>query len=202
LQEKKANNINLVTPSHFIPQIADAIGRAKKSGLIIPIVYNTGGYDRAEIIESFPADVFLFDLKYCDNAKADKYSQASDYFDTATTALLSAYKKTGKPKFNENGIMVSGIIVRHLLLPSSTNDAIRIIDWVEKNCPDVIFSLMAQYTPCGESDKFTELSRKITRREYDKVCDSLLRRNFYDIYVQELSSATEDFIPAFNLEGV
>lgn len=199
LEDRGAENINLVNPTHYTYAVKKALEIYKPN---IPIVYNTGGYDRTEIVESFPADIYLFDLKYCDSNKAEKYSQANDYFEVATRALLSAYKKIGKPKFNEKGVMTKGIIVRHLLLPSSTNDAIRIIDWTEKNCPDVIFSLMAQYTPCGEADKFSELTRKITHREYDKVCDSLLNRNFYDIYVQELSSATEDFIPSFDLEGI
>ncbi len=199
LEIKGAENINLVNPTHYTYAIKQALKIYKPS---IPIVYNTGGYDRTEILTDFPADIFLFDLKYCDNNKSLKYSKAEDYFEIATKALKTVYDRVGAPVFDHRGMMRSGIIVRHLLLPSSTNDAIRIIDWCEKNCPDVIFSLMAQYTPCGNAALFKELNRKITDREYDKVCAALEDRKFFDIYVQEMTSATEEYIPPFNLEGV
>ncbi|MBR6694256.1 MAG: radical SAM protein [Clostridia bacterium] len=199
LEDKGAENINLVNPTHYTHAIKRALEIYKPN---IPIVYNTGGYERTEIIDSFPADIYLFDLKYCDDKKSLEYSAASDYFSVAKDALLAAYRRVGAPRFNENGIMQSGIIVRHLLLPSSTNDAIKIIDWCEKNCPDVIFSLMAQYTPYGDAKQHKILGRRITKREYDKVLSYCENRNFFEIYVQELESATSDYIPAFNLEGV
>ena len=199
LEDKGAENINLVNPTHYTHAIKRALEIYKPK---IPIVYNTGGYERTEIIDSFPADIYLFDLKYCDDKKSLEYSSASDYFSVAKKALLAAYKRVGTPKFNEKGIMQSGIIVRHLLLPSSTNDAIKIIDWCENNCPDVIFSLMAQYMPYGDAKQHKILGRRITKREYDKVLSYCENRNFFEIYVQELESATSDYIPAFNLEGV
>jgi len=199
LEDKGAENINLVNPTHYTHAIKRALEIYKPK---IPIVYNTGGYERTEIIDSFPADIYLFDLKYCDDKKSLEYSAASDYFSVAKKALLAAYKRVGTPKFNEKGIMQSGIIVRHLLLPSSTNDAIKIIDWCENNCPDVIFSLMAQYMPYGDAKQHKILGRRITKREYDKVLSYCENRNFFEIYVQELESATSDYIPAFNLEGV
>lgn len=199
LEDKGAENINLVNPTHYIHAIREALNIYKPS---IPIVYNTSGYENADDLREFPVDIYLFDLKYCDDEKSLRYSAAGDYFGVATNALMTVYKMLGKPQFDERGIMQNGIIVRHLLLPSSTNDAIRIIDWCEKHCPEVIFSLMAQYTPYGKAMEHKQLGRKITSREYDKVCDHLSNKKFFDIYVQERKSATEDFIPPFNLEGI
>ncbi len=199
LEEKGAHNINLVNPTHYVNVIKQALDIYKPN---IPIVYNTSGYDSDETINNGFTDIYLFDLKYCDDEKSLKYSAAKDYFSVATNALKNAYDIAGSPSFDENGIMKKGIIVRHLLLPSSTNDAIKIIEWTEKNCPDVIFSLMAQYTPYGEADKFKELTRKITKREYEKVLSFLEDKKFYNIFIQEHTSATEEYIPDFDLEGV
>ncbi len=199
LEERGAENINLVNPTHYTHAIKKALEIYSPN---IPIVYNTGGYDNAEIIDDFPADVYLFDLKYCDDNKSLNYSGAADYFSVATKSLKKAYERVGAPIFDKRGMLKKGIIVRHLLLPASTGDAIKIIDWCEKNCPDVIFSLMAQYTPMGNSDKYKELSRRITKREYQKVCDALENRSFAEIYVQEMQSASEEYIPSFDLEGV
>jgi putative pyruvate formate lyase activating enzyme len=116
--------------------------------------------------------------------------------------MRAAYERVGSPVFDENGMMKKGIIIRHLLLPSSTNDAIKIIDWVKENCPEVVFSLMAQYVPCGDAGRYKELTRRITEREYEKVCDHLMSRNFEYAYIQDRESGSEQFIPDFNLEGV
>ncbi len=199
LEDKGAENINLVNPTHYTYAIKKALEIYKPS---IPIVFNTGGYDLSETISDFPADIFIFDLKYINDEKSAKYSFAGDYFSVASKALKSIYEKIGKPEFDERGMMTRGIIVRHLLLPASTNDAIGIIDWCEENCPDVVFSLMAQYTPAGKADEIRELSRKITKREYEKVCDYIADKSFFDIYIQELTSAEKEFIPPFNLEGI
>lgn len=199
LESLGAENINLVNPTHYVEAIKKAFLIYKPN---IPIVYNTSGYDSIDTINNGFTDVYLFDLKYIDEEKSQKYSCAKDYFTVASKALTMAYKAVGTPSFNDKDIMQKGVIVRHLLLPSSTNDAIKIIDWTEKNCPDVIFSLMAQYTPYGKAEKYKEINRKITEREYNKVVSHLLDKQFYDTFIQERTSASEDYIPDFNLEGV
>lgn len=199
LEAKGAENINLVNPTHYTYAIKKALEIYSPK---IPIVYNTGGFDNPDVIDNFPADVYLFDLKYCNDDKSLKYSGAANYFSVATQSLKKAYERVGAPVFDERGMLKRGIIVRHLLLPASTNDAINIIDWCEKNCPDVIFSLMAQYTPMGSANNHKEISRRITKREYEKVCASLESKAFTEIYVQEMKSASEEFIPPFDLEGV
>ncbi len=199
LENKGAQNINLVNPTHYVNAVSDAL-KIYKPG--IPVVYNTSGYDSIETINNGFSDIYLFDLKYFDSEKSAKYAAAGDYFQVATAALKTAYDIVGKCVYNEKSVMQKGIIIRHLLLPSATNDAIKIIDWAAENCPNAVFSLMAQYTPLGNAANFKELNRRITKREYDKVCNHLMNKNFSNIYIQETSSANESFVPNFNLEGV
>ena len=199
LEKKGAENINLVNPTHYTGAIEKALEIYRPQ---IPIVYNSSGYDDIAIAEKEYIDIYLFDLKYCDDQKSLKYSAAADYFSVATEVIKAAYDRVGRPVFDENGMMKKGIIIRHLLLPSSTNDAIKIIDWVKDNCPDAVFSLMAQYVPCGDASRYKELSRRITEREYDKVCDHLFSKNFEFAYIQDRESGSEQYIPDFNLEGV
>ena len=199
LEDKGAHNINLVNPSHYTYAVEKALEFYKPG---IPIVYNSSGYDDLSVADKDYIDIYLFDLKYQDSEKAFKYSAAEDYFSVATAVIKSAYDRIGAPQFDENGLMKKGIIIRHLLLPSATNDAIKIIDWVAENCENAVFSLMAQYLPYGDAAKFKELNRKITKREYEKVCDYLFSKNLKNAYVQELSSSTDDYIPEFDLSGV
>ncbi len=199
LESKGAENINLVNPTHYIGAIKEALKIYKPN---IPIVYNSSGYDSIYTVNNGFTDVYLFDFKYCDNEKSLKYSAAADYFTVATNAIKKAYDLIGKCKFDDSGIMQSGIIIRHLLLPSSTNDAIRIIDWAAENCKNAVFSLMSQYVPMGKADEYKEINRRITAREYDKVCNHLMEKDFCNIYVQERESANTAYIPEFNLEGV
>lgn len=199
LEEKGAHNINLVNPTHYVDAIEKALLIYKPN---IPIVYNSSGYENADIAIKDFIHIYLFDLKYISDEKAAKYSTAPDYFAVAAKAIKAAYDRVGEPQFDENGIMKSGVIIRHLLLPMSTKDAIGIIDWVAENCPKAVFSLMAQYLPCGAANKFKELSRRITQREYNKVCEHLFSKDLKNVYVQELASSVSEYIPDFNLEGV
>lgn len=193
-----AHNINFVTPTHFFDKIIDALKIYKPK---IPLVYNSSGYELSNNIEKDIFDVYLFDLKYIDDEKAAKYSKSSDYFSFATEAIKTAYKLKGKAKFDANGMMTSGVVIRHLLLPNATNDAIKIIDWCFENCHDAVFSLMSQYIPFN-TENYPHINRKVTQREYDKVVNHLSNKDFAECYIQELSSSTCDYIPNFDLSGI
>lgn len=200
LEDAGAHNINLVTPTHYIYAIKNALDIYKPK---IPIVYNSSGYDSVEILKSLEGyiDIYLMDFKYMAEERAQKYSCAKDYPIVATNAIDEAYRQVGKCEF-DNDIMKKGIIIRHLLLPQGTNDAISIFNWVKENTPNAYFSIMSQYTPMPNCEKFPEINRKITKREYEKVLSVILDSNFKNCYIQEKSSSSTEYIPKFNLEGV
>lgn len=195
LENRGAHNINFVNPTHYIWAIKEALKIYKPK---IPLVYNSGGYDLESVINEDIFDIYLLDLKYISEDKSLKYSGVTDYFEVASKAILAAYKLKSKPIFN-NGIMQSGIIVRHLVLPMNTNEAIRVIDWVNDNVPSVYFSLMAQYIPSGKAENYKEINRRITQREYDKVVDYICGKNMPNVYIQSRESAKECYVPYFNL---
>ncbi len=198
LEESGAHNLNLVTPTHYHHAVKDALSIYKPN---IPILCNTSGYEYCDIVDRGIYDIYLVDLKYINSESAKLYSKVPDYFEFVSKFILKAYSAVGAPKFDKNGILKSGLIVRHLLLPSHTNDAIKIIDWTRKNCPEAIFSLMGQYTPLGVED-FPKINRKVTPREYSKVLSHLEECNFKYAYSQELSSADSEFIPDFDFSGI
>ena len=200
LEEKGAHNINLVTPTHFVPAIIRALDIYKPR---IPIVYNSGGYDTAEEIRSLKGyiDIFLMDLKYLSGDRAALYSGAPDYPEYATAAIRECYKAQPVCEF-KNGIMQKGLIVRHLLLPQGTKEAIRVFDWVRNNTPHAFFSIMSQYTPCGRAENMPIINRRVTRREYEKVLDYICNSSFENVYIQERESSDKKYIPPFDLEGV
>lgn len=199
LESLGAHNINLVTPTHYRNKIKEALGIYKPS---IPIVCNTSGYETLESISEDIYDIYLFDLKFFSSAKSEKYSGCKDYFEVASEALKSAYNIIGAPVFDQQGILQKGIVVRHLILPQSTNDSLKIIEWLAENVPNVVFSLMSQYVPMYRASEFKEINRKITRREYEKVVDYCSNLNFTETYIQKLSSATKQMIPDFDLTGI
>ncbi len=205
LQEKGANNINLVTPDHYALQIKSAIIKAKEKGLKIPIVYNTSGYCDVDTIKSLQGvvDIFLTDLKYVSSALSKKYSSCENYFLVASKALKQMFLQTGKPCYDKNGIMQKGIIVRHLCLPENADDSKRVIEYVYNEYQDdVILSIMNQYTPMGEC-KISELNRKLTDEEYQEIVDFAVELGVENAFVQEGETADESFIPDFEtLEGV
>ena len=199
LEGMGANNINLVTPTHYFSNIKSALNSYRPS---VPIVYNSSGYETIENINKNLFDIYLFDLKFFSEEKSLKYAGCKDYFDVASNVIKTALKLVGKPIFDDNGIMKRGVVVRHLVLPSSTNDSIEIINWLNSNTPDIVFSLMSQYVPMYKASEYKELNRRITQREYNKVLEECFKCNFIETYIQDLSSSTKDEIPRFDLTGV
>ena len=197
LEEKGAHNINLVTPTHYANAIIEALNIYKPK---IPIVYNTGGYETVEtlkLLEDY-IDIYLIDFKYTDNSQAIEYSSAPDYPFVAKKAIAECYRQ--QPHcIIENGIMKKGVIVRHLVLPQNTKTAMEVFDWVRENTPNAYFSLMSQYTPFGDALNHKILSRKITKREYEKIVNYICEFNFDNVYIQDLTSSSKKFIPDFTL---
>lgn len=200
LIEQGANNINLVNPTHYASRLADVLTKWKSP---VPIVYNSSGYEKAETLKALDGlvDIYLPDLKYIRADKALRYSAAGDYFERASKAIMEMRRQV-RDRFDSDGMMQSGMIVRHLILPQNTNSSIEILKWLKENLPDTYVSLMAQYTPCGELDGTPELKRKITRREYDKVADFAVANGFEKLLLQELASADSNFIPKFDFTGI
>ena len=204
-QIRGAANIDLVTPTHYVPQIIEALKIAKSKGLTIPILYNSNGYENVEIIELLRnyVDIFLPDLKYFDDKIAIKYSNAPDYFETASRAILKMFDVVGKVEFDENGQMKSGIIVRHLILPGQRRDSMKIVEWMYKTFGDDIYiSLMNQYTPMFKSAQYKELNRRLTTFEYDSVINYALELGVKKCYMQIGKTALKSFVPVFDGSGV
>jgi putative pyruvate formate lyase activating enzyme len=205
LQEKEANNINLVTPSHYIPQIIDAIRMARQKGLQIPIVYNCSGYEKVEtlkLLEGF-IDIYLPDLKYMALEPAKRYSHCSNYFEYASEAIKEMVRQVGTPDFDDNDMMKKGVIVRHLTLPGYLEDSKNIVKYLYENFGDTIYiSIMNQYTPLSEMERYPEINRKIAEEEYEELIDYAIELGVENGFIQEGETATESFIPEFNNEGV
>ena len=202
LQEKRANNINLVTPGHFVPQIVKALDQARKEGLTLPVVYNTSSYETVDTIKMLEGyvDIYLPDFKYTRPAKAAAYSAAPDYVEQVGPALLEMRRQVQDRWDGDK--MLSGMIVRHLILPGNTNSAIEALNWLHSHLPGTYVSLMAQYTPMPGLERYPELTRAITRREYDKVVDHALALGMDHVFLQERSAVGKDFIPAFDFTGI
>lgn len=200
LVSQGAENINLVNPTHYAMRLARVLERWKSP---VPVVYNTSAYEEYEAIRALDGlvDIYLPDLKYIRPDKALRYSRAEDYFEKASRAIVEMRRQV-VDSFDDRGMMKSGVIVRHLILPKNTNSSLEILTWLKENVPDTYISLMAQYTPCGELSTTPELNRKITEREYNKVLDFAIESGFEKIFVQQLSSASENFIPEFDFSGI
>ncbi len=200
LEMMGAHNINLVTATHFVPQIIEALNIYKPN---IPIVYNSSGYenvDTLKMLENY-IDIYLLDFKYMSQERSQKLSSAADYPKVCKDAILEAVRQQPKCVF-EGGIMKKGVIIRHLLLPQATGEAIEIFEWIRQNAPSAFFSIMSQYIPCGKALDMPVINRKITVREYKKVVDYILESGFENCYIQERSSASKDFVPSFDLTGI
>ena len=203
LQDMGAHNINLVTPTHYVPQIIDSLDMSMDE-LNIPIVYNTSSYENVETIKMLDGyiDIYLADLKYFDNELGKKYSNCHKYFDYATKAIDEMYKQVGQPII-ENDLMVKGLIVRVLILPGHIDDAKKIIYYLYKKYKDNIFiSIMNQYTPMKKFDEFKNLNRKITTSEYDEVVNYAYELGVRNAFIQEGETADSSFIPKFNCENI
>ncbi len=205
LAAKGANNINLVTPMHYAPQITAALDIARKNGLTLPIVWNTGGWERRESIAAVRdyADIWLSDFKYFDSSLGESLSKAPNYFSVAAAALDQMVKQTCEPVFDENGIMRRGVIVRHLMLPGHLDDTKNVLRFLYENYGDSIWiSIMNQYTPMCSDPRFPELSRTVSDEEYNEAIDFACELGIENAFVQEGGTVDESFIPPFDLSGV
>ena len=205
LQAQKANNINLVTAGHFLPQVREALILAKEQGLTIPVVYNSSGYEKAEMLRYLEGlvDIYLPDLKYLEADLAGKYSHAKDYPEVAMKALEEMVRQVRMPEFDERGMMKKGVIVRHLLLPGHVRNSKKVLEYLYGTYGDQIYiSLMNQYTPMPAMKDDPQLSRKVTDREYDRLLDHAISFGVTNCFIQEGETAKESFIPEFNGEGV
>lgn len=208
LQEQKANNINLVTPGHFVPQIVTALQFAKNQGLTIPIVYNTSSYECVDTIKKLDGlvDIYLPDFKYMDATLSAKYSHAPDYSEVAKEAIAEMVRQTGSPVFfhdEEDGIMRRGTIVRHLLLPGCAEDSKAVIHYLYETYGNEIYiSIMNQFTPLSGLERYPELNRRVAESEYEEVVDYAISLGVENGFIQEGETAEESFIPEFDGEGV
>lgn len=199
LEDSGAHNINFVTPSHYYKQLERVFCKYKPS---VPIIFNSSGYDSTELIKSDIFDIYLTDIKYYSSEKSLKYARCADYYDVAVSALNEAVSLKGAPQFDSDGILKRGVVVRHLILPQNTNESISIIENLGNISEKIVFSLMSQYVPLYKACEFKELNRKITKREYEKVLSKCFEINFAEMYIQDRTSATEEFIPSFDLSGI
>ena len=201
-QNKNVNNINLVTPTMYVPQIIEAIKIARKNGLKIPIIYNSNGYENVETIKMLDGyiDVYLPDLKYYSNEIAKKYSKIDNYFNVAVDAIKEMYRQVGTPVFNEDGIIKRGVIIRHLILPNHIQNTKNVLKSIKENFDDEIYvSVMAQYFPTYKAKEDELINRKITKKEYRQVEDYLYLLNLKNGYIQELGEHEEEYVPNFDL---
>ena len=201
-QNKGANNINLVTPTMYAYQIKEAIKLARKKGLILPIIYNSNGYENIETLKDLEGyiDIYLPDLKYYSNELAIKYSNAPDYFSIATNAIKEMIRQVGAPKFDENGIIKKGVMIRHLVLPNHMQNTKNILKWIKENIPeDVYINVMAQYFPTYKAKEDNLINRKLTRTEYKEIENYFYILNFKNGYMQELGEHEEEYVPKWDI---
>lgn len=204
-QSRGVNNINLVTPTMYVDSIIKAIKIAKKKGLTIPIVYNSSGYEKKETIEKLDGyiDVYLPDFKYATDRLAKRYSGVDNYVCSAKEAIAQMIKQVGKPKFNDKGILISGVVIRHMILPNNVLNTKLVLKYIADNFKEeALVSVMAQYFPTGEVEKYPEINRKITKEELAEVEEYLEELNIENGYIQELGEHEEEYVPNFNLDNV
>ncbi len=205
LQEKGANNVNLVTPMHYAPQITQALDLARAGGLALPVVWNTGGWELPESVAAVRdyADIWLTDFKYFDDGMAREFSAAEAYFETAAAALEQMVRQTGAPVFDGRGIMKRGVVVRHLMLPGHYNDTKRVLEYLFETYGNRIWvSLMSQYTPFYDGDRHPELRETVPDDEYARAVACAEKMGIENCLIQEGGSVGESFVPPFDLEGV
>lgn len=201
LQAQGAHNINLVTPSHVVLQIREALQLARASGLSLPVVYNTSAYENAETLRLLEGlvDIYLPDFKYMDSELAAKYSHAPDYPEVARKAIAEMYRQRGAFVHGADGMLQSGVVVRHLLLPLGVRNAKAVLDELRETYGENIYiSIMNQFTPVRKIDAYPHLNRKVTKREYEKVLSYILEKGMEHVFFQEGETAKESFIPDFN----
>ena len=205
LEQKGAANLNLVTGAHYVPQIIQALELAWKKGCKLPVVYNSSGYEKVETLKLLEGyvDVYLPDMKYMDAKLAADFSHAPDYPEVVENAIREMVRQTGACVFGEDGYIRKGTIVRHLILPEHTKNSIAVLQYLHETYGDkIMISMMNQFTPVWKQEKFLELNRKVTKREYEKVLNVALELGIENGYFQEGKTAKESFIPAFDEEGI
>jgi putative pyruvate formate lyase activating enzyme len=204
-QERGAENINLVTPTHYSLRIAEAVRLAVDKGLRLPVVYNCSGYESVDTLRAIAdtVDIYLTDFKYSDNTIAKSYSDAGDYFEVASAALEEMVRQQGEPIFDSRGIMQRGVIVRNLLLPGCLDNSKEVVKYVYNKYGDRVYiSLMSQYTPLEYVQSYPELNRKVSEEEYNELVDYAIELGVENGFIQEGETAEESFIPSFECEGV
>ena len=187
LECKGVHNINLVTPSHFVPPIAEAIKRSKKQGVKVPFIYNTGGYDAIPSLKLMEGliDIYMPDMKYGSDVLGQRYSNVTDYFTVATQALQDMYRQVGAPVY-ERGIMQKGMFIRHLVLPNQIGDSIAVLHWIKLILPLAGVSLLAQYSPQFNANKYKEINRRLTSDEYRRVVSHFKSIGLNEVYTQQI----------------
>lgn len=204
LQRQGAHNINLVTPTQFVPQIIAALEQVRDA-LHIPVVYNSSGYENVETIEALCGyvDVYLPDVKYRSAERAQRYSHAADYFEKASAAVVAMQRQVGPVVLTREGLMKRGVLIRHLVLPGGYRDSIDLLGWIYHTfgTEGVHVSLMRQYTPCYQSSRYPEIDRRLTTFEYEKVAQCAAELGLKG-YSQQKEAASTDFIPRFDLSGL
>ena len=204
LQDQGAHNLNLVSPTQYLPWIIPALEAARARGLSLPVVYNTGGYERVETVRLLApyVDIWLADLKYAHDSLGQRLSGVPDYFTVASTAIQQMILQCPQPRYDGEGILQKGVILRHLVLPGQTGDSQKVLDWMA-SLPKGSFlpSIMSQFTPFHRAGELG-LGRRITSYEYKKVLDHALALGLEEGFCQDKSSAREEYTPPFDLEGV
>lgn len=205
LQEKGANNINLVTPTHYVPQIIEALKIAKSNNLTIPVLYNTNGYDSLETIKVLDGyiDVYLPDFKYFNDKYAIKYSNVNNYSSNTMKVIAEMLNQVGKPKFDSKGNIINGVIVRHLMLPGLLFDSKKVIDYIYNQYGDNVYiSLMNQYVPMFKACDYPEINKSLNPKHYESLINYALDLGIENGFIQESGTDSIAYVPDFNFEGV
>ena len=202
LEAQGAHNINLVNPTHYALRLAEVLKGYQSN---IPIIYNTGGYDKVETLKQLDGlvAIYLTDIKYVSSKVSEKYSGAANYFEVAKSAVTEMQRQVGQNEYDQNGLMSKGLIVRHLVLPGNIGQAMKTLDWIYENLPqDTVISLMSQYMPCGRAADFPVINRRLGKREYETVMEYAESLGLENVYIQDQTSSDEQYIPPFDLSGV
>ena len=201
-QNRNVENINLVTPTSYTLQIIEAIKIAKKKGLVIPIIYNTNGYEEVETLKLLEGyvDVYLPDLKYYDDGIGKKYSKIDNYFEIATKAIQEMYRQVGSPVLDERGMIRKGLMIRHLVLPNYIENSKKVLKWIKENIDkNVYIDIMAQYFPTYQAKNDSKLNRKLTKEEYQEIEEYVYQLDIINGYMQELGEHEEEYVPKWDI---
>ncbi len=204
-QARGVHNLDLVSPTHYAPQVVEALSLARQSGLSLPVVWNSNAYEAVSTVGLLAGQVSIFlpDLKYHDAAYSGRYSDAPDYFVHASRAIARMVELAGPPAFDAAGIISSGVIVRHLAMPGLAADSRRLLEWLWQTFGnDIYLSLMNQYTPLHRAALYREIDRRLTTLEYEKLIDYAAELGFENCFIQQGRTASADYVPAFNGDGV